>query len=126
MAQGEGGGRPQRVFTTDEVRECEVLAAVCSKQQIADYFDIHEDTLRAIEKRQPEVFRALKRGKVKAVASVDGGILQRARSGDNAAAFFYMKCQAGWSEKIQLEADFETHVTLQLDGKTVDVEKLGW
>lgn len=126
MSQGEGGGRPPVVFDDKQIAECEALAAVCTKQQIADYFGIHEDTLRAVEQRQTEVYRALKKGKAKAVAKIGQGVMSRALNGDNASAFFYLKCQGGWSEKIQIEGDFETSVTLQLHGKTVDGKELGW
>ncbi len=126
MAQGEGGGRPPVVFDEKQVAECEALAAVCTRQQIADYFGIHEDTLRAVEQRQQEVFRALKKGKAKAVAKIGQGVLSRALDGDNSASFFYLKCQGGWSEKIQIEGDLETNVVLTLDGKTVDGKDLGW
>lgn len=126
MAQGEGGGRPPVVFDERQIQECEALAAVCTKQQIADYFDISDDTLRAIEGRQPEVSRALKRGKAKAIAKVGQGIVQRALGGDNASSFFYMKCWGGWSEKLQIEGDLQTHVTLTMDGQEVNGEELGW
>jgi len=126
MPQGEGGGRPPVVFDDKQIAECEALAAVCTRTQIADYFGIHEDTLRAVAERQQEVFRALKKGKAKAVARIGQGVLSRALEGDNSASFFYLKCQGGWSEKIQIEADVETSVTLTLDGKTVDGKDLGW
>lgn len=114
------------MFNDKQIGECEVLAAVLTKAQIADYFGIHEDTLRAVEERQEEVFRALKKGKAKAVAGIGRGVLARALAGDNSASFFYLKCQGGWSEKIQIEADVETRVTLQLDGKDIDGAELGW
>lgn len=126
MAQGEGGGRPPVTFDEKQIVECEALAAVLSKSQIADYFGIHEDTLRAVEGRQPEVSRALKRGKAKAIATVSRGALTRAIDGNDRMTEFYLSTQAGWNKTQIIEADLETHVTLQLDGKTIDGADLGW
>ena len=96
--QGEGGGRKPVVLDETQVAQLEALAAVLSKAQVADYYDISENTLRAIEERQPEVSAAYKRGKSKAIATVATGLLQQARNGHTSAAMFYLKCQAGWSE----------------------------
>ena len=96
--QGDGGGRPPVTLNETQVAQLEALVAVLSKAQVADYYDISENTLRAIEERQPEVSAAYKKGKAKAIASVASGLLQQARDGHTSAAMFYLKCQAGWSE----------------------------
>ena len=98
--QGEGGGRPPVVFDEAQITQCEALAAVLNKEQIADYFGICENTLREIEARQPEVSEALKRGKVKAIASVGTNLIQQSKKGNVAAGIFYLKTQGGaqWRE----------------------------
>ena len=96
--QGEGGGRPKAVLKPAQVTKLEALAAVLSKKQIADYFDISESCLRDIEKRQPEVLTAYKNGRAKALAKVGGNLLKQAREGNIAAAIFYLKTQGGWRE----------------------------
>jgi len=100
MAQGEGGGRPIVVFDEKDVAQCEALSAVLNKQQIADYFGIDENTLRAVEKRQPEVFQALKKGKSKAIAGAGMNLLAQSKRGITAATIFYLKTQGGeqWRE----------------------------
>ena len=96
--QGDGGGRPSVYFDEAKVAQVEALASVLSKKQMADYFGIAENTLRAIEERQPEVFEAYKRGKGKAIASVGSNLISLAQKGNVTAAIFYLKTQAGWRE----------------------------
>lgn len=102
--QGEGGGRPPRKFTVEEITQVEALAAVLTKGQVADYFDITEKTFREIEKRQPEVSTAYKKGRVKQCASMGNNLVKLAKEGNVAANIFYLKTQAGWKEP---EADIQ-------------------
>jgi len=101
--QGEGGGRPPVVFTPDQVIEIQALAAVLTKGQIADYFDISEKTLREVEKRQPEVSTAYKKGRCKQIANMGSNLVQLAQDGNVTANIFYLKTQGGWRE-VEAEA----------------------
>ena len=98
--QGEGGGRPVVVFDAKDIAQCEALSAVLNKKQIADYFGIDDNTLRAVEKRQPEVSHALKKGKAKAVAGAGMNLIQQSKRGITTATIFYLKTQGGpqWRE----------------------------
>lgn len=96
-------GRPARTLTEEQISELKTLGALLNNGQIADYFGIPESTFYEILKRDARVSGELKKGQAKAVAMVAQGVLQRAREGDNAAAFFYLKTRAGWSEKATLE-----------------------
>lgn len=95
-------GRPPAVLSTKQIDQVEALAAVCTKVQIAAYFGVTEKTFRAIEQRQPEVFTAYRRGKARAIADIGSALFQKALSGDIRAMQFYLKTQAGWSEKGRL------------------------
>lgn len=103
--QGDGGGRPPIVFEPSQVAQVEALAAVLTKGQMADYFNISETTLREVESRQPEVSDAYKRGKAKAIASVGTNLISQARHGNVSAMIFYLKTQAGWKEDKQEERE---------------------
>lgn len=92
------GGRPAKVLTDDEIREVSTLASVLTKGQLADYFGMSENTFRAIEERQPEVFEAYKKGKAKAVAMMAGHLVRQAQNGNTSATIFWLKTQAGWKE----------------------------
>ena len=72
---------------------------VLNKSQVADYFGITEKTLREIEKRQPEVSTAYKKGKVKQVASMGSNLVKLAKQGNVTANIFYLKTQGGWKEQ---------------------------
>jgi len=99
--QGEGGGRPPVVFTPDQVIEIQALAAVLTKGQIADYFDISEKTLREVEKRQPEVSTAYKKGRCKQIANMGSNLVQLAEDGNVTANIFYLKTQGGGKKQRQ-------------------------
>jgi hypothetical protein len=112
--QGNGGGRPEVVFTPEQTTQVEALAAVLSKRQMADYFGISETTLRTIEERQPEVFDAYNRGKARAIGKVARNLIQQAENGNTSAAIFYLKTQAGWKET-------NVHEVSGLDGQALEV-----
>ena len=97
--QGDGGGRPPVTFSPEQVIELQALSAVLNKSQVADYFGITEKTLREIEKRQPEVSTAYKKGKVKQVASMGSNLVKLAKAGNVSANIFYLKTQGGWKEE---------------------------
>ena len=80
-----------------------ILVAFCTKAQLAHYFGMTEKTFRAVERRQPEVLTAYRRGRAKAIADIGGILYQKAIEGDMRAIQFYLKTQAGWSEKSSLE-----------------------
>ncbi len=96
--QGDGGGRPAVELTAEQLIELKALAAVLNKAQVADYFGICENTLRAIEKRQPEVSAAYKKGRVNQVLGMGGNLIKLAKAGNVSANIFYLKTQAGWKE----------------------------
>ena len=73
------------------------------QEQLADYFGVSHVTLIAIEKRQPEVSLAYKKGKAKAIANIAGNLIAKANSGNIPAQMFYLKTQAGWKETTRIE-----------------------
>ena len=97
------GGRPPKKLTKTEIVQVEALSAVCTKSQMASYFGMTEKTFRAVEIRQPEVLTAYRRGRAKAIADIGGILYQKAIEGDMRAIQFYLKTQAGWSEKSHIE-----------------------
>ncbi|MDA9909535.1 hypothetical protein N9E57_03335 [Gammaproteobacteria bacterium] len=97
------GGRPPKALTNTDIIQVEALSAVCTKSQMASYFGMTDKTFRAVEKRQPEVLTAYRRGRAKAIADIGGILYQKAIEGDMRAIQFYLKTQAGWSEKSHIE-----------------------
>ena len=103
MKEIDIGGRPPKELTETDIIQVEALAAVCTKAQMASYFGMTEKTFRAVEKRQPEVLTEYRRGRAKAIADIGGILYQKAIDGDMRAIQFYLKTQAGWSEKSHIE-----------------------
>ena len=116
--QGNGGGRPAVVFTPEQIIELQALAAVLTKAQIADYFDISENTLRAVEERQPEVSAAYKKGRVKQIVAMASNLIQLAKAGNVAANIFYLKTQANWKED-NVEAQEIPQIMIAVDGRAI-------
>ena len=112
--QGEGGGKPLVVFGQEQIELVEKLASVLTKSQLSDYMGISENTFRAIELRQPEVFEGYKRGKSKAIAAVAGNLVNQATQGNISASMFYLKTQAGWREQETVEPSFNDDNVIQI------------
>lgn len=104
------GGRPMLEFEDHEIAQVEALGAVLAQKHIAAYFGIAENTLSAIFERQPAVFEAYKRGKARAIATVGGKLIERARNGEPWAVCFYLKTQGGYRETTRLDIKDEDGV----------------
>ena len=117
--QGDGGGRPAVELTAEQVIELKALAAVLNKSQVADYFGISENTLRAIEKRQPEVSEAYKKGRVNQIAGMGSNLIKLAKAGNVSANIFYLKTQAGWKEDQPEVVDIPA-INIVVDGRAIN------
>jgi hypothetical protein len=113
MSSSNPVGRPPVVFSEQQIAQVEALASVLTKGQLADYFNICENTFREAEARQPAISEAYKRGRSKAIAGVGSNLISQARKGNVTAAIFYLKTQAGWKEQSDiLDADPGQIVTI--------------
>ena len=95
--------KPQRVFTDYEIAEVFELASSLTMEQMADYFGICDNTLRAIFNRQPEVFEAFRKGRSLAISEIAGSVISAAKGGDMAAARLYLTTKAGWVQTERKE-----------------------
>jgi len=96
-------GRPAKELTASQKAEVETLAAVLSTAQIADYFGIGRTTFFAMLERDEEIAERYKRGKARAIGTIAQSLLVKARGGDTTSMIFYLKTQAGWREKTEVE-----------------------
>lgn len=103
-------GKPQIVFNKKQVNKVEELAAVLTKTQVADHMGVCANTFRAIEERQPEVARAFRAGKSRAIADIASNLIAQALEGNITAAMFYLRTQAGWTENAYDEINPTQHV----------------
>jgi len=106
-------GRPPRVFTPQETKQVLKMAARLSKGQLADFFGVSENTFREIEKRQPEVSEAYKKGRAIVIDEIAESLIEKAKGGSEPAAMFFLKTQAGWREKDKDSGDKQP-VTINL------------
>ena len=97
------GGRPAKIINNEQIAEIEELSALLNKAQLAEYFGMTEKTFRAIEERQPEVFTAYRRGRANKIAQVASQLMKAVNRGDMRAIQFFLKTQAGWTEKSHVE-----------------------
>lgn len=113
------GGRPMFVFEQDQIGNLEQLASYLTKGQLADYYGISENTFRAVEERQPEVFEAYKKGRAKQTVIMAQNLVQMAMAGNVTAAIFYLKTQSGWREQ---EADTQEipQINIVVDGRATN------
>lgn len=78
MARGEGGGRPTK-YLPSFVRKAKALAKLgATEREIAEFFDVDEETLRRWKHRYPKFCGALKVGKAPADARVEQSLYRRA------------------------------------------------
>lgn len=99
--------RPRKTLTPDQINQIEALASVLTQEQIADYLGVSRSTFNLILSRDEKVLRQYKKGKAKAIASIAGNLVNKARKGDTTAAIFYLKTQAGWKEQKDDDKDEE-------------------
>ena len=90
-------------LSDEQIIQVESLAAFLSIEQIADYFGIGRTTFYEIMKRQPEVSEHYKKGKAKVIANISKSLIQKAIDGDTPSIIFYLKTQAGWKEKQEID-----------------------
>jgi hypothetical protein len=96
-------GRPKIELTEEQIAHIEKLAPVLTQEQLADFLGISDRTFRNKMWEDERVYAAYKRGRGDAVANVGKNLIQQALDGNTTAAIFFLKTQAGWREKQELE-----------------------
>lgn len=84
---------------TNEHRQLVQLHCTIGTPQavIADIIGVDDKTLRKHYREE------LDQSKAKANATIGGALFNKAKSGDTAAMIFWMKTQAGWREKSEID-----------------------
>lgn len=99
------------ILSHDDVEKCETYGKVgLTLDQIAGIVGVSPTTLDEIIKRQPEVGRAIKKGRAQGIYQMGGTLFQRGlgvrdpktkkyiEKPDTTAMIFYLKCQGRWVE----------------------------
>ena len=92
-------------------------------QQIAIACNVSKSTVERW-RADEAVELAYQRGRIQATQAVAERLFSMAMEGDVTAQIFWLKAQAGWSDRPQPEQiqQAEVHVYLPDNGRTVDVE----
>lgn len=96
-------GRHAKELTEEQITQVSALAAFLTQEQIADYFGVCRVTFNEMMKRNPEISVQYKKGKARAIGSIAGNLIRQAQEGNITAGIFYLKTQAGWKEKSEVE-----------------------
>ena len=96
-------GRKPKTLDDNQRAELETLAAVLSQEQIADYLGISRTTFQAMVDRDEDISARYKRGKARAIGAIAQSLITEARGGNITAMIFYLKTQAGWREKSEVD-----------------------
>jgi transposase len=87
------------VFSERDFELVQKLSATMSVEQIAGYFGISKTTYYEVARRQPELLERYQQGKSKRIAEYSELVHQYILNGDKDLLKFYLRTQAGWSEK---------------------------
>lgn len=114
-------GRPKKTITPQTIAKVERLAGLGTRlDEIAIACDVSPSTLDRWLK-QPDVERAYRKGRIHATAEVAEKLFDLAMTGDVAACIFWLKSQAGWSDKPHQEEEqknvAEVHVYIPDNGR---------
>lgn len=90
-------GRPEIPIDIGEVEE--LASRGLTEKQISDSLGISQDTLIKRKHKYSEFAEAIKRGQAKGIGTIANALYEQATSGQTAAAIFYLKNRANWSDK---------------------------
>ncbi len=90
--------------------------------QICDCLGINVQTMLNRKKENSEITEAIKRGKAKGIKAVTNALFEQATKGGNvAAAIFWLKNNAGWRDKIDIEMEYALPAPLVIEIPCIDV-----
>lgn len=103
------------VFTADQAGKVGHLAGIgLNNDQIAAYFEISASAFDQVLRRQPEVKKAISKGRASALADVAGSLYQGAMSGNVTEKIFYLKTRGRWREADKADAEPDENSTIAI------------
>jgi hypothetical protein len=98
------GRKPSFVVDEKVLQEVKKMSGIgLTQKQIANYYGISAVYWHRVKKRNKKLDIACKIGKSSAIAAVSGKLMKKINEGNLSATIFYLKTQAGWSEKNTLD-----------------------
>lgn len=107
-------GRPPKLVTAQHLRTIEAMAGLGARlDDIAIALDISPSTLDRWLK-DDQVRSQYEKGRIRATQAIAESLFSMAMAGEVAAAIFWLKAQAGWTDKPQLEQQASANVVVYL------------
>lgn len=118
-------GRKPITLTEKQMKEVEELAAYLTCDQIAAYLGICKKTFYNLRNEDDRIATLYNKGRAKAITLVAKSLMDKIILGDVQATIFYLKTQAGWSEKQIVETKDVTpkvppSIILEFDNEPLD------
>ena len=89
-------------ITPEVLEKAEAAAARgLTSEQIAECLGISKATLQRRNKDSEPFADAIKKGRAEGIRQVANSLFEQAIAGNTAAAIFFLKTRAGWSEKAE-------------------------
>lgn len=100
------GRPPSLVITPETLKEIERMSGLgLTQNQLASYYGISRVTWHKMKNKDERLNFVVKKGKSKAIEIVAGKLMEKINAGNLSAMIFYLKTQAGWTEKNALVVD---------------------
>jgi Helix-turn-helix of insertion element transposase len=107
------GGRPK--WIPPDLKQVESLASKgLTFEQIADALGIHVATLFRKKREFSEFSEALKKARATGIALVANKLFEAAMGGDVTAMIFFLKAQAGWRDRHEVEVNVSGNVEVNI------------
>lgn len=112
-------GRPRECldkFSEEQIKQIKQLAGFgLTTEQIASFFGMSKKTYMRRQIEQPEINDAFHKGVTIAISNVAQTAYQMAMSGKvPAMTMFFLKCRAGWREKVTVEHEGSSENPVQI------------
>ena len=105
MANGKAGA-PAKVLSKEQIEELEHLSAGMTVAQLAQYFGMGETTFNALKSKNVDIAEAYKKYRAKGISQAFGvlwDIIMSKSPQSLTAVMFYLKTQAGYRERQEVE-----------------------
>ncbi|GEM_PF-1718086 len=92
-----------------QIAQVEALANYLSIEQVAGYFNLSASDFLDLQKKDEQVLRAYRKGKIRGVCKVALLLLEQMEAGNVTALIFFLKTRGGWSERPFAETEDNAH-----------------
>jgi hypothetical protein len=105
---------PPKLITLD-MKLIETLAGKgLTERQIGQYCGYCQSHWNTLRRKNPEINAAIDKGRAKTIVKVADALIDNAIEEKNVTAqIFFLKAQAGWSDKVEIKAEVNQNVSFK-------------